>query len=113
MIPLGRGDNSRNVLVEVFSTITSPSFSELVIILEDRNASEAYNLPSHVTLFQILRAMHDVRPFNLVFLLMPYLFKRRYRQVLVEGLSLATAKGFLDFLDSPPAIWDKFPDFEV
>ena len=46
MIPLGRGDDSRNVLVEVFLTITSPSFSELAIILEDRNAPEAYNLPS-------------------------------------------------------------------
>ena len=99
--------------MEVFSTIRSPSFSEVVIILAGDDVFEVYDIPSNAMLFQILCAMHRLRPFNLVFLLLAHRFKKTLRRRLVEGLSLATAKGFLDFLDSPPAIWDKFPDSEV
>ena len=110
---LGPADNSRNIFVEVFSTITSPSFFEVVIILEGDDVLGVFDIHSNATLFQTLRAMHDVRSFNLVFLLVAICYKRSLRWRLVKGLKVATAKGFLDFLDSPPTIWDKFPDSEV
>lgn len=52
--------------MEVFSTITSPIFSELVII---RSGHWIPYLPCEVALFQTLRKMHEVRPFELVFFL--------------------------------------------
>lgn len=49
---------------------------------------------------ETLRTMNGVRPFKLVFLL-----EDRYLEgLLTEALDSMTAKGFLDFLDSPPTI---------
>lgn len=80
----------------VFSTITSPAFSELVIITGDY-------LPQNVTLFETLRKMNQVKPFKLVFLSeVPDGWYARRR--LEEGLDLVTTKGFVDFLDSPPTV---------
>ena len=82
----------------VFSTITSPVFSELVVII--LGSSVAY-LPQNVTLFVTLRRMHEVRPFKLVFLLeIPDRWGTQRR--LADALNLLTAKGSFDFLDSPP-----------
>ena len=98
--------------MQVFSTITSHVFSELVIVLE----GDSTRLPKEVTLFEVLRAMNGIRPFKLVFLLeLPDCLQEEAGRKLVEALDSVTAKGFLDFLDSPPTIrrtqqlgWDTF-----
>lgn len=88
--------------MEIFSTITSPVFSELVVVLED----DAMNYPSkQVMLFETLRMMNEVRPFKLTFLLDIWDYRHEEaRQGLAEVLALATPKGPLDFLNTPPAI---------
>ena len=86
-------------VIRVFSTITSPVFSELVVII---GGPVAY-LPHNATFFETLSRIHEVRPFKLVFLLEvsdPWNTERGLEQ----ALNLATAKGFVDFLDSPPTI---------
>jgi len=86
-------------VTDVFSTITSPVFSELVIIIGN---SVTY-LPQNVRFFETLRKMHEVRPFKLVFLFeAPDHWNTRRR--LAEALRLVTTKGLVDFLNSPPAI---------
>ena len=95
--------------MEVFSTITSPVFSELVVVLKDDGI--AY-LPHEAMLFQTLRKMHGVRPFKLVFLFegLCYVKWGRQRQLaearqeLKRALDYVISKGFLDFLNSPPTI---------
>jgi len=47
--------------------------------------------------------MNELRPFDLVFLLEVLDFRQAQRELL-ETLDLVTAKGLLDFLDSPPTI---------
>lgn len=96
------GSIGQDVLVEVFSTITSPLFSEVTITVEVRDIP---SLPVRVALFKTLRAMNHVRPFNLVFSLvaLDYLLEEA-RQKLVGALDLATSNGSLDFLSSPPTI---------
>ena len=93
----------------MFSSITSPVFSELVIVI----AGHAVNhLPKEATLFGTLRKMHKVRPFQLVFLVMEWSpYQERVRRLLAESrrklkgiLDFVATKGFLDFLDSPPTI---------
>lgn len=86
----------------VFSTITSPVFSELVLIL--RGDDITYS-PPDVTLFETLRAMSEIRPFKLVFsLAVSNRFQGEVRRKLVEALGSVTAKDSLGFLDSPPTI---------
>jgi hypothetical protein len=88
--------------VDVFSTITSPVFSELVIVIE---AEGVTRLPSEVMLFETLRTMNGVRPFKLVFLLMvPDVSLGEARQKLGGALDSVNARGALGFLDSPPTI---------
>jgi hypothetical protein len=88
--------------MEIFSTITSPVFSELVILVD---AEAVYHLPSEVKLFETLRTMAGIRPFKLVFSLMdPDLGGGETRQKLVGALDSITTRGLLDFLSSPPAI---------
>jgi len=54
-----------STVMGVFSTITSPVFSELpVIVLTDDAITY---LPEDATLFETLGKMNQVRPFNLVF----------------------------------------------
>ena len=93
---------STPAVVEVFSTITSPVFSEFVIVVGRR--ASVY-LPREVWLFETLRMMSEARPFKLTFLLeVSDLYQEEGRRELVEALDSVTAKGFLDFLDSPPTI---------
>ena len=82
--------------MEVFSTITSPVFSELVILIRD---DEAVRLLSEVTFFETLHAMNEIRPFKLMFLLIG-----GARRDSVGALDLAIAGGFFDFFDTPPII---------
>jgi hypothetical protein len=88
--------------VKVFSTITSPVFSEFVIVV---GADEATYLPLEVALFETLRTVNEVRPFKLVFLLVALdPFREETRQKLAEALDSVTAGGILDFFDSPLTI---------
>ena len=91
------GDSCASTVVEPFSTITSPVFSEVVVVLAGREI----RLPQEVKLFKILRTMSEVRPFKLVFLLEG---PGSHQRELVGTLESANAIGLLDFLDSPPII---------
>lgn len=103
------------VVTEAFATITSPVFSELVIVL---TGDEMTRLPQDVMLFKTLRKMNEVRPFKLVFLLeVPEFSQVGAQWKVVEVLNSVTIKSLLDFLDSPPIIrtarsrqqeWDTF-----
>ena len=98
----GLGDHRHTIVMEVFSTITSPVFSEFVIV--HTGATPDY-LPQEVALFDALRAMDIIRPFQLVFLLeVPDVYKGKAQRELAEALDSVIAKGLLDFLDSPPTI---------
>ena len=86
--------------MEIFSTITPPVFSEVIIVIREYRV--AY-LPHKV--FETLRTMHKARPFKLVFLLEASdRWQGEVRRSLVEELDSMTDKGLLDFLDSPPTI---------
>jgi hypothetical protein len=86
--------------VDVFSTITSPVFTELVIVI---GADGVTHLPSEVMLFETLRTMNGVRPFELVFLLTgPDASLGEAQRKLAGALDSVIARGVLDFLDSPP-----------
>jgi hypothetical protein len=88
--------------MEVFSTITSPVFSELVIILGTNAITE---LPPEVKLFETLRTMSRARPFKLVFLLVAQdLFQGEAQRRLAGTLDSVAARGLLDFLASPTTI---------
>ena len=88
--------------METFSTIVSPVFSELVIVLAGNTTT---HLPQRVTLFETLHIMNEVRPFKLVFSLEGSdCCQGEARRELAEALDLVTARGLLDFLDSPPII---------
>ena len=83
-------------------------FSELIVLMR---ASTVTYLPFDDTLFGALRTMSQARPFKLVFLIVdPDLFRGEAQRKLAKSLDL-TAKGFLDFLDSPPTIrCPRFPE---
>jgi len=65
---LGRplGGRGRTADLEAFSNITSPVFSEFVIVLEP---SQSSYVSQDSLLFGKLGAINDVKPSNLVFLL--------------------------------------------
>jgi len=94
--------------MDVFSTITSPVFSELVIVLE---RYEIDGLLSDVELFELLDEtlgrMNEVRPFTLVFLVKAeesYCRQTDVLERLEDAIILATATGLFNFLDSQPVV---------
>jgi hypothetical protein len=88
--------------MKIFSTITSPVFSELVILI---GANAVTDSPSGDPFFETLRTMNGIRPFKLVFLLVaPDPSWGEARRKLEEALDSVMARGLLDFLDSPPTI---------
>ena len=89
--------------MEVFSTITSPVFSELIIVLGGYNAIT--RLPREVTLFETLRKMSEVKPFKLAFLLV-VLDPANVEPLrkFAADLDLVAVNGLLSFLDSPHTI---------
>jgi hypothetical protein len=88
--------------MDVFSTITSPVFSELVILL-GRNTIA--HLGPDVALFETLCAMNEVRPFKLVFSLVgPNEPLGEVQRKLAEAIESVAMMGLLDFLGSPPTI---------
>ena len=96
-----RGTDTRRVMVEVFSTITSPAFSELVIVLR---SDRFLRLLLDLTSFEVLRMVHRIRPFKLVFLLYIYHLPHGDERVFERALETASAGGHFNFLDSPPAV---------
>jgi len=92
------------VVMEAFSTIASPVFSELVIVYPDFAIN---NLPRQV-LFEMLRKMDKIRRFKLVFLVETK-DERGARRELAAALDSIAAEGLLDFLDSPPTIRTALP----
>ena len=89
--------------MDVFSTITSPVFSEVVIVLW---GYEIASLPSQVALFQTLRMMNEARPFKLVFFAeVSGFYMDEERRELASALDSVITKGLLDFLASPPKIF--------
>jgi len=101
-------DPDNAIVMGVFSTITSPVFSELVVVLPHWRIS----LPHKDMFFQTLRKMYEVRPFELVFLFegpCSVVREGHWKSVearfpLKEAVDDVNSKGFLDFLDSPPVI---------
>ena len=86
--------------------ITSPVFSELVIVFRERDTT---CLNWEAITFEILREMHKVKPFQLVFL--PEVSdslqsdtQRELEKSLELAVELATEEGCFDFLDSPPTV---------
>ena len=88
--------------MEVFSTITSPVFSELIVVIWYEQFT---SLPADITFFETLRTMSEVRPFRLVFLLQvhsPPTKEARLRLGrVVESL---IENRLLDFLNSPTSV---------
>jgi len=103
------------VVKDVFSSIKSPVFSELVIVV----TSYAVYLPTEVMVFKSLREMNAIRPFKLVFLLEASDFhQEQVQRELAEALASIKTNNSLNFLASEPTIriarphnylWD-FPD---
>lgn len=94
------GGYCNTIVAEIFSTITSPVFSELTVVL----AGHAASTRQVDTLFNTLRKMNEVRPFKLAFLLEgPPPFQWEAQQ-LSDVLSSETAKGLLNTLGSSPSI---------
>ena len=116
MADLRQGDRYPTFVMEAFSTIASPMFSELVIISTDY---PTHCLPQEAVLFNTLHKMYEVKPFKLVFLL-EVSDTSDVMQELVDALELVTMKGLLGFLNSQPTIrtmqaehsgWDS-PNFD-
>jgi len=92
-------DRRQTIVIETFSTIASPVFSELVIVLERGLTYQ------ETSLFETLRKMSEVRHFTLVFLIEASdSYQEKLRGESARALGFKTANGSLDFLDSPPTI---------
>jgi len=76
------------MVVDAFSAIRSPVFSELVVVLACPR--DLFTLGGHIVQ-------------GIVFLLEVFDFRDAERE-LTEALEFAAAKGFLSFLDRPPTI---------
>lgn len=84
--------------MQVFSTIKSPVFSELAVVVTSDTVT---NLPWDLMFFKTLHRMNEIRPFKLEFL--PDAsdsHREKLRRMLEGALNLATAQGFLN-LSSP------------
>jgi len=76
-------------------------FSELVIVIQ---SGDVYYFPWRM--YDTLRRMYGVRPFELVFLLIGSEKSSEVvaRQTWEGAINVAAAKGCLSFLESPPSI---------
>lgn len=85
----------------IFHTITSPVFSELVVVIK---SGDIYHFPWRM--YDTLRRMYGVRPFKLKFLLIGS--EKSSEAVALRtwqgAVNTATARGLLGFLESPPSI---------
>lgn len=77
-------------------------FSELVFVVW---YDQFVHLLSDAMFFGTLRAMYEVRRFNLGLLVqVPHPTSRERRERFELALAAVTDKGLLDFLDSPPTV---------
>jgi len=84
-------------------TITSPAFSEVVIVLGDGAINDTWFFQHW--LFDVVRTMHEVKPFRLVFCLEVWEGVREYTVGrLKRHINAEAAEGGLDFLPCPPVI---------
>lgn len=85
---------------DIFSTIKSPVFSEIILIFQRPDLCRPYYIP-----FDIFRQMHSERKFRLVFSLE---VAKRHRaaalQVMQERMGSEVANQRLNFLESPPTL---------
>ena len=88
--------------MEAFSTITSPVFSELIVVIWYEQFT---SLPSDIAFFKTLSMMNEVRPFKLGFLLQVHSPPSREGRLRLErAVESLTETGRLDFLNSPTTI---------
>ena len=87
----------------LLSTITSPVFSDIVIVLWDMTSHDAHFFRR--ALFGTIQSIYDVKPFRLVFLLE---IRDGYREDTLEKLKryidVEAAEGGLGYLPCPPGI---------
>ena len=95
------GEHHHTIITEVFSTIASPVFSELVIVFSGHKIG---TLPPDIPLFTTLSTMNEIRPFQLVFLCQVSGHSQGEARELEEALEPVYAEGVLDFLASPPIV---------
>jgi len=96
------------VITEVFSTITSPVFSELAIVI---TADTLPYVSRDASLFETLRRMNGVKPFKPVFRLeATHHHMEKLRRDLEVALDLATAQVPLDpSIPYPPSVGQDLP----
>jgi len=98
------GETRHTRLMRIFSTITSSTFSELVVAIR---GDDIFDIPPDITFFKALRTMKEIRPFKLVFsfdTLAQIIHGEKEQRRLAEALDAVNAEGLLDFLDSPSII---------
>ena len=88
------------LLRDIFSTITSPDFSEIILVFQRPDLYRPYQIP-----FEVFREMYSKRKFRLVFCLEVL---KKYRaagwEVMRQRLDSEIAQRRLDFLSSPPTL---------
>jgi len=88
------------LLRDIFFTITSPVFSEIVLVFRRTELFRPYHIP-----FETFREMYSKRKFRLVFCLEVL---KKYRNVglnvMRRRMDLEIARKRLDFLASPPTL---------
>ena len=84
-------------------TITSPVFSDVVIVLQEGTFYEI--ISTEYILLNVVRGAYEVKPFHLVFRLEIWEGDRMYvSRELRRYLTAERARGGLDFLHRPPVI---------
>ena len=100
---LHHANTSLTFLKDLLSTITSPAFSEIVIVVED-NVTHYADFFQHV-LSKVVRRLYEVKPFRLVFCLKVWDGDREATVKRLKGyIDGEAAEGGLEFLPCPPVI---------
>ena len=89
-----------SLLRDIVFTITSPVFSEIILVFQRPDLYRPYHIP-----FDAFREMYSKRKFRLVFCLEVL---KKYRagglEAMRQRLDSEVAQQRLDFLDSPPTL---------
>ena len=87
----------------LLSTIKSPTFSEIVVVLFERDVLSSRWLPP-----ALLREMYDIKGFRLAFCLEASEESRvQHFPQLVSKVEAEAARGTFDFLSCPPAVFSR------
>ena len=98
-----RHAETTSFLRDLLPTITSPVFSDIVIVVQGRIIQNPRSF-RHV-LFKMMRDLYEVKPFRLVFCLEVWDGDREDAiKRLKEYIDGEAAKGVLEFLPCPPLI---------